>query len=64
MPRSGVFPDELNLAKVGLIHIFKSGDSAQISNYRPVSVFPFIQKSLNVLCMLDYSFYKKIWFII
>ena len=32
----GVFPDELKIAKV--IPIFKSGDSAQIGNYRPVSI--------------------------
>ena len=36
----GVFPDELKIAKV--IPIFKSGDSAQIGNYRPVSVLPFV----------------------
>ena len=38
-----------------MIPIFKSGDSAQIGNYRPVSVLPFFQKYLNVLCMSDYS---------
>ena len=37
----GVFPDELEIAKV--IPIFKSGDSAQIGNYRPVSVLPFFK---------------------
>ena len=34
----GIFPDELKIAKV--IPIFKSGDSAQIGNYRRVSVLP------------------------
>ena len=37
--RQGVFPDELKIAKV--IPIFKSGDSEQIGNYRPVSVLSF-----------------------
>ena len=36
-----VFPDELKIAKV--LPIFKSDDSAQIGNYRPVSVLPFFK---------------------
>ena len=38
----GVFPDELKIAKV--IPIFKSGDSAQIGKYRPISVLPYFSK--------------------
>ena len=54
----GVFPNELKIAKV--IPIFKSGDSAQIGNYRPVSVLPFFQKYLNVVYICQIIlFYKK-----
>ena len=38
----GVFPSELKLARV--IPLFKSGDSAQITNYRPISVLSFFSK--------------------
>ena len=33
----GVFPSELKLARVA--PLFKSGDSSQITNYRPISIF-------------------------
>ena len=35
--QSGIFPDELKLARV--VPIFKAGDPAQVSNYRTISVF-------------------------
>ena len=38
----GVFPSELKLARV--VPLFKSGDSAQITNYRPISVLSFFSK--------------------
>ena len=38
----GVFPNELKLARV--VPIFKSGDSTNISNYRPISVLTFFSK--------------------
>ena len=54
----GVFPDELKIAKV--IPIFKSGDSAQIGNYRPVSVLPFFFKVFErVMYVGLFSFIKK-----
>ena len=58
----GVFPDELKIAKV--TPILKSGDSAQITK-DPSQYCHFVKKSLNVLCMLDYSLlYKnKIYYI-
>ena len=34
----GIFPDELKLARV--VPIFKSGDSSNIKNYRPISILP------------------------
>jgi hypothetical protein len=38
----GFFPDELKIAKV--IPLFKSGDPMNISNYRPISILPFLSK--------------------
>ena len=35
---TGVFPDELKLAKV--VPLYKAGDAQKFSNYRPVSVLP------------------------
>ena len=37
-----IFPDELKLARV--VPIFKSGDSSNINNYRPISILPFFSK--------------------
>ena len=55
----GVFPDELKIAKV--IPIFIIGDSAQIGNYRPVSVLPFFSKVFErVMYVRSFSFIKKI----
>ena len=34
----GIFPDELKLARV--VPIFKSGDSSNINNNRPISILP------------------------
>ena len=39
---SGVFPDEMKVAKV--IPLFKGGDSQLIKNYRPVSVLSIFSK--------------------
>ena len=70
--KEGVFPSELKLAKV--VPIFKSGDSSQISNYRPISVESFFSKvfervmyyhitdfidSLNVLYKYQFGFRHK-----
>ena len=40
----GIFPDDLKLARV--IPIFKSGDSSNINNYRPISILPFFLKNI------------------
>ena len=47
--QSGVFPD---LMKIGIVSpIFKTGDTADISNYRPISVLPCFSKILEgVMC--------------
>ena len=70
--KEGVFPSELKFAKV--VPIFKSGDSSQITNYRPISVLSFFSKvfervmnnhimdfidSLNVLYKYQFGFRHK-----
>ena len=41
----GIFPDCLKLARV--VPLFKGGDSANVSNYRPISVLKIISKILE-----------------
>ena len=43
----GSFPDSMKIAKV--VPLFKSNDSKQISNYRPVSILPVLSKILEKL---------------
>ena len=43
--QSGVFPDLMKIAIVS--PIFKTGDTADISNYRPISVLPCFSKILE-----------------
>ena len=69
---SGIFPDNLKIAKVTPIH--KKGDSKLITNYRPISVLPVISTifetvicdqldryfvSDNLLCPQQYGFTKN-----
>ena len=68
----GIVPDELKIARV--VPIFKSGDKALFSNYRPISVLPCFSKFLeriiynriinylndfNVLCDNQYGLRKN-----
>ena len=43
----GIFPNELKLARV--VPIFKSGDSANLSNYRPISIRSLFAKTFEKL---------------
>ena len=52
--QSGVFPDLMKIAIVSLI--FKTGDTADISNYRPISVLPCFSKILE--CVMYNHLYK------
>ena len=45
----GVFPNELKLAKI--IPVYKAGSNMELSNYRPISVLYFFQKSMKNLCI-------------
>ena len=42
---SGIFPNKLKIARV--IPLYKDGDPANISNYRPISVLPCFSKMLE-----------------
>ena len=60
--QNGIFPDELKMAKV--IPIFKSGDKANITNYRPIFVLPFFSKIFrfdkhNILYKYQFGFCKS-----
>jgi hypothetical protein len=44
---TGIFPDELEMAKV--TPIYKEGDKSNCGNYRPISVLPVIAKILEKL---------------
>ena len=44
---TGVFPDELKIAKV--IPLFKTGNRNLISNYRPISILPTLSKIFEKL---------------
>ena len=44
---SGVFPDELKIAKV--IPLYKAGNSNLMSNYRPISILPTLSKIFEKL---------------
>ena len=43
----GIFPNELKLARV--VPIFKSGDSANLSNYKPISILSLFAKTFEKL---------------
>ena len=45
--KEGVFPSELNLAKV--VQIFKAGATNKITNYRPISVLSFFSKVFEII---------------
>ena len=59
--QSGVFPDLMKIAIV--LPVFKTGDTADISNYCPISVLPCFSKILErVMCnrLFKYLTDKKI----
>lgn len=53
--QTGVFPNQLKLAKV--VPVFKKGDHRSIENYRPISILSFLDKVLEKLIELRLSRY-------
>ena len=45
--KEGVFPSELKLARV--VPLLKSGDSSQLTNYRPISILSFFSKIFEII---------------
>lgn len=43
--KSGIFPDQMKVAKV--TPVFKTGETSQMTNYRPISVLPVFSKLLE-----------------
>ncbi|XP_065680554.1 uncharacterized protein LOC136094516 [Hydra vulgaris] len=50
--KTGTVPDKLKVAKI--IPIFKTGETYQINNYRPISILPIFLKYLNEQSAIDY----------
>ena len=57
---SGIFPNMLKISRI--IPIFKKGDRKEISNYRPISILPFIskvfEKCMHSRIIGHFSFYN------
>ena len=54
----GIFPTALKISKI--VPIFKSGDKADIKNYRPISILPVFSKILEKLILIRLSvFFNK-----
>ena len=48
--KNGTFPNDLKVAKVS--PVFKTGDRKDRSNYRPISVLPFVSKIFEKLILI------------
>ena len=58
MVKSGVYPDDLKIAKV--VPIFKSGDTIKCTNYRPISILSLINNIFEkILFKSIYDYVEK-----
>ena len=55
MLNTGIFPDELKIAKV--IPLFKKDDPKLLKNYRPISLLPIISKVIEKIIFTQLSTY-------
>ena len=55
MLNTGIFPDELKIAKV--IPLFKKDDPKLLKNYRPISLLPTISKVIEKIIFTQLSTY-------
>ena len=55
MLNTGIFPDELKIAKV--VPIFKKDDPTLFKNYRPISLLPTIAKVIEKIIFSQLSSY-------
>ena len=53
----GIFPDDLNIAKV--TPVFKAEDITKLSSYRPIYVLPFFSKILQRVQIFDSNILNK-----
>ena len=51
---TGLFSDKLKIAKV--FTVFKNGERDLLTNYRLISVLPCFSKTLERICMTDFSY--------
>jgi len=63
MLSTGTFPDRLKYSEIK--PIYKKGDKTQITNYRPISLFPvfskIFEKVLQSLIFKQYISKRTIW---
>ena len=44
--------DQLKLAKVHVVPIYKASDNSLLNNYRPINLLPIFSKLLTKLCLI------------
>ena len=54
---SGIYPTDWKISK--LIPVFKSGSSAEVENYRPISVIPAVSKIIERIIHRQFSVYLE-----
>ena len=55
--KTGTFPDKLKVARVRLL--FKKGDNQLITNYRPISILPWLSKIFEKVMHMQLTYYLE-----